>query len=322
MSRKYLFLTISAFLLAAVVAQAASRDLIPAGTLLHCTMDEPNFSPKTAQVGDPVLCNLGPLGAFGHSIFPRGAELSGHLQDYKAPGHFWGKGWMSIEFDRMILPGANVLPLSAKVINAPHNKVDAKGDIKGKGHPTRDAVLWTVPVFWPSKILTLPARGPYPTLKGETRLTLRLMEDVEVPFAVAKNGVPMPDYRPSSYRGSLRPPTQSSSSYQPASAVQTGTPLVRHAIYNQQPRTTANDGQLTVIALQAGAALLATRYWIEGTDLHCVSQDGAEQNVPLALVDLQQTVKVNQERNVEFSLYSRATDERNRPAAGGNVVEQ
>jgi hypothetical protein len=314
MSRKYLLLALSVFL-SSIVVQAATRDLIPAGTLLHCTMDEPNFSPKTAQVGDPVLCNLGPLGAFGHSVFPRGAELSGHLQDYKAPGHFWGKGWMSIEFDRMILPGANVLPLSAKVINAPHNKVDARGDIKGKGHPTRDTVLWTVPVFWPSKILTLPARGPYPTLKGETRLTLRLMEDVEVPFAVARNGVPMPDYRPSAYRGS-------SSIYQPTSAMRSDAPMVRRATYSRQPRASVYDGQLTVIALQAGSALLATRYWIEGTDLHCVSQDGAEQNVPLAVVDLQQTVKVNQERNVDFSLHSRPADERNRSADTGSVVEQ
>jgi len=322
MSRKYLLLILSAFLSAAVVVQAATRDLIPAGTLLHCTMDEPNFSSKTAQVGDPVLCNLGPLGAFGHSVFPRGAELSGHLQDFKNPGHFWGKGWIEIEFDRMILPGAQVLPLSAKVISAPHNKVDAKGDIKGKGHPRRDAILWAVPLFWPIKVMTLPARGPFPTLKGETRLSLRLMEDVEVPFAVAKNGVPMPDYRPSSYRGSLRSPTQSSASYQPAWAVQTGTPIVRQATYSQQPRTSAYDGQLTVIALQAGTALLAARYWIEGTDLHCVSQDGAEQNVPLALVDLPQTVKVNQERNVEFSLHSRPINERNRSAVEGSVVEQ
>ena len=314
MSRKYLLLILSVFL-SAVVVQAATRDLIPAGTLLHCTMDEPNFSSKTAQVGDPVLCNLGPLGAFGHSVFPRGAELSGHLQDYKNPGHFWGKGSITIEFDRMILPGAQVLPLAAKVISAPHNKVDAQGDIRGKGHPKRDAILWGIPLFWPVKIMTLPARGPFPTLKGETRLTLRLMEDVEVPFAVAKNGVPMPDYRPSSYRGS-------SSVYQPASAMQSDVPVVRRATYSQQPRPSAYDGQLTVIAMQAGTALLATRYWIEGTDLHCVSQDGAEQNVPLALVDIAQTVKVNQERNVEFALRSKSTGERNRSSATGNVVEQ
>jgi hypothetical protein len=314
MSRKYLLLAVSVFL-SSIVAQAATRDLIPAGTLLHCTMDEPNFSPKTAQVGDPVLCNLGPLGAFGHSVFPRGAELSGHLQDYRAPGHFWGKGWMSIEFDRMILPGANVLPLSAKVINAPHNKVDAHGDIKGKGHPTRDAVLWTVPVFWPSKILTLSARGPYPTLKGETRLTLRLMEDVEVPFAVARNGVPMPDYRPSAYRGS-------SSMYQPASTLQRDDSPVRRITYSEPRSTPAQRrGQVTVIALQAGTALIASRYWVEGEDLHCISQDGSEQSVPLTLVDLAQTVKVNQERNVAFSLHSRPRAETN-PALDESVVQQ
>lgn len=320
MSRRYLLLALSVFL-SSIVVQAAARDLIPAGTLLHCTMDEPNFSAKTAQVGDPVLCNLGPLGAFGHSIFPRGAQLSGHLQDYKAPGHFFGKGWMAIEFDRMILPGANVLPLSAKVINAPHNHVDAHGDIKGKGHPTRDALLWTVPVFWPSKILTLPARGPYPTLKGETRLTLRLMEDVEVPFAVAKNGVPMPDYRPSAYRGS-------SSFYQPASttsseAMQTDDSPVRRITYSE-PRSTPiqRHPQVTVIALQAGTALIASHYWVEGEDLHCVSQDGSEQSVPLALVDLAQTVKVNQERNVAFYLHSRPLRERSRPVDDGSVVQQ
>lgn len=314
MSRKYLLLALSVFL-SSIVVQAATRDLIPAGTLLHCTMDEPNFSPKTAQVGDPVLCNLGPLGAFGHSVFPRGAELSGHLQDYRAPGHFWGKGWMSIEFDRMILPGANVLPLSAKVINAPHNKVDAKGDIKGKGHPTRDSLLWTVPVFWPSKILTLPARGPFPTLKGETRLTLRLMEDVEVPFAVANNGVPKPDYRPSAYRGS-------SSLYQPASTVQRDDSPVRRITYSE-PRSMPSQrhGQVTVIALQAGTALIASHYWVEGEDLHCVSQDGSEQSVPLTVVDLAQTVRVNQERNVAFSLHSRPR-ERSRSADDGSVVQQ
>jgi hypothetical protein len=314
MSRKYLFLAISAVFSFAVTARATTHDLIPAGTLLHCTMDEPNFSPKTAQIGDPVLCNLGPLGAFGHSVFPRGAELSGHLQDYKAPGHFWGKGWMSIEFDRMILPGAQVLPLSAKIVGAPHNKVDAQGDIKGKGHPTRDAILWAIPIFWPVKILTLPARGPYPALKGETRLSLRLMEDVEVPFAVARNGVPMPDYRPSAYRGSSslyqQSSYQSSSNYQPTSsqqsaAVQSDAPVVRTATYSQPSRTSSvYDGQVTIIALQAGAAVLATRYWIDGSDLHCVTGDGGVQNVPLALIDLQQTVKVNQERNVAFSLHS------------------
>jgi hypothetical protein len=214
----------------------------------------------------------------------------------------------------MILPGATVLPLSAKVINAPHNKVDAKGDIKGKGHPTRDALLWTVPVFWPSKILTLPARGPFPALKGETRLTLRLMEDVEVPFAVANNNVPRPDYRPSAYRGNT-------SLYQPASTTRTDDSPVRRVTYSEPRSPAQRHGQVTVIALQAGTALIASRYWVEGEDLHSVSQDGSEQSVPLSLVDLTQTVKVNRERNVAFSLHARPR-ERSTSADDGSVVQQ
>src|SRR4029453_9740510 len=127
--------------------------------------------------------------------------LGGHLQDYKNPGRFIGKGWIAIEFDRMILPGAEMLPLSAKVISQPHLKSDPQGNIHGKGHPNRYTCLWAIPVFWPIKVLTLPARGPFPSLKGESRLSLRLMEDVEIPFPVsARNSVPMPPWAsPSSY---------------------------------------------------------------------------------------------------------------------------
>ena len=91
MSRKCLVLFLPVLILLPLVTPAAAKDLIPAGTVIYCILDEPNFSSKTAQVGDPVLCNLGPLRSFGHSVFPRGAQLSGHLQDYKDPGHFWGK---------------------------------------------------------------------------------------------------------------------------------------------------------------------------------------------------------------------------------------
>src|ERR1700693_2896671 len=165
-------------------AATAREEIVPAGTLLPCTMDEPNFSAKTAQAGDPVLCHLGPISTFGHSVFPRGAMLSGHLQDSKNPGHFVGKGWLELEFDRIILPGAEVMPLSAKIIGAPRLKTDREGKLHGGGHPRRDAVEWMIPVLWPMKLMMLPARGPYPALKGESRLSMRLMEDVVVPLPV------------------------------------------------------------------------------------------------------------------------------------------
>src|SRR5215469_6539447 len=195
----------------AIGARAATREeIVPAGTILHCTMDEQNFSSKTAQLGDPVLCHLGPLNTFGHSVFPRGAMLSGHLAESKDPGHLVGKGWLQLEFDRIILPGAEVMPLAAKIIAAPHLKTDKEGKLHGGGHPTRDTVEWMIPVLWPIKILTLPARGPYPALKGESRLTMRLMEDVFVPAPVNRASVPTPPwaqptkYIPSPY-GLLRP---------------------------------------------------------------------------------------------------------------------
>ncbi len=306
MFRKCLVLSLPVLLFLSLVPSAAAKDLVPAGTIIYCILDEPNFSPKTAMIGDPVLCHLGPLRSFGHTVFPRGAQLSGHLQDYRAPGHFFGKGWMALEFDRLILPNAEVMPLSAKIINAPHQKVDAAGNIKGKGHPKRDALLWLVPPLWPIKILTLPARGPYPTFKGETRLAMRLMEDVELPLPTSASNVPAPPWVKPSSTSSYR----SSSSYQAASD---RPQLVPRATYmkpvESQPVTTTPSEPVTIIALQAGAAVLARDYWVDGTNLHCVAQDGAQRDVPLAALDLAQTVRLNQDRNIDFSLHSRGAVE-------------
>ena len=316
MSRKLLFL---AFLLTLFpgLSLAVSREIIPAGTILQCTVSEPNFSPKTAQVGDPVLCHLGALGAFGHSVFPRGAELGGHLNDSKAPGHFVGKGWMQLEFDRMILPGAEVLPLSAKIISTPHKSTDAEGRIHGKGHPVRDTVGWMIPVLWPIKVFTLPARGPYPALKGETRLSLRLMEDVEVGMPVAKN-VPMPPWaRPSEYQPAayhvIRPSTATivddsiAEAPIPDPPVITALRSVAMGAPVQRVAPPDTDNPLTVLALVGGEAYLARDYWVQGGEVHCLSAGGEQKIFPLETVDLYQTASLNRQRNVKFVLQSRAT---------------
>src|SRR3974390_1756392 len=164
-----------------VCAQAilAQDLLVPAGTLLQCTMDEPNFSSATAAIGDPVLCHLKTLSEFGKPVFPRGSMLGGHLEADKEPGHFVGKGYLKITFDRVILPNGD-LPVPAKVIQARGYKVDKEGDIDGKGHAKRDVVEWMFPPLWPWKVVSLPFRGPRPTLKGEEPLELRLMDDIVI----------------------------------------------------------------------------------------------------------------------------------------------
>jgi len=160
---------------------ASAREVVlPAGTLLQCTLNEPNFSSATVDVGDPILCHLRGQTEFGQQAFPRGSYLVGHLESAKDPGHFWGKGYLKLQFDRIGLPSGD-LPLEAKVIATRGYKVDKQGKIDGKGHPKRDIVEWMIPPLWPWKVIMLPARGPRAKLKGETALSLRLMDDVDIP---------------------------------------------------------------------------------------------------------------------------------------------
>jgi hypothetical protein len=141
---------------------ASARDIVlPAGTLLQCTLNEPNLSTNTMDVGDPVLCHLRGITEFGQQAFPRGSYLVGHLEASKDPGHFWGKGYLKLQFDRIGLPTGD-LPLEAKVISTKGYKVDKQGKIDGKGHPRRDVVEWLLPPLWPWKFVMLPARGPRP----------------------------------------------------------------------------------------------------------------------------------------------------------------
>jgi hypothetical protein len=131
---------------------------------------------------------------------PFNTYLEGRFEDYKDPGHFVGKGWMELKFDRMVIEPRTMIPVSARVVDAPGFKVDREGRILGKGHATRDIVMWSIPILWPIDLLSLPGRGPKPTLKAETRLTLKVMDDTEVPIPDDPDRDPSGLYRrPSSY---------------------------------------------------------------------------------------------------------------------------
>lgn len=173
-------LYLSLFLVCLSPAAKAQSTLIPAGTLLHCTTDEPNFTAKSAQPGDPILCHLSQFTQFGVPAFPRGSYLVGHLEAAKQPGRLVGKGYMQITFDQIGLPNTGA-ELDTKLLAAPGQRVDTQGRIIGKGHAKRDAAEWMFPPLWPWKVLMLPARGPQPKLKNEQQFTLKLMQDVEIP---------------------------------------------------------------------------------------------------------------------------------------------
>jgi len=160
----------------------AARQIFPAGSLISCRITEAKLSSKNAGVGDPILCQVGITSRNGPGRLPFDSYLEGRFEDFKDPGHFYGKGWMELKFDRMIVEPRTIIPLSARVVDVPGYAVDREGRILGKGHRTRDIVEWSIPILWPIDLLALPRRGPRPTLKTETRLTLKVMDDTEVPI--------------------------------------------------------------------------------------------------------------------------------------------
>jgi hypothetical protein len=265
----------------------AQEVVVPAGTLVHCTLDEPNFSSATAQVGDPVLCHLSTLQQFGRTLFPRGSYLQGHLEAAKEPGHFVGKGYLQIQFDRIGLPTTDI-PIPSKIIQAHGYKVDRQGDIVGHGHAKRDTVEWMIPPLWPWKVLSLPARGPRPALKGEEALTLRVMEDVVLPRTAI---VLPPGWHFFGERSSLS-----------ATAPGLAAPGARFASpqSGQAPQAGASfEGQgerVTRIALNSDVVFDVAKYRIDGDHLSCVLPDGEQNTVGLRDVNWRRTSQLNAER--------------------------
>jgi hypothetical protein len=284
---------VSAAVILVCAAEARAQDLlVPAGTILQCTLNEPNLSSKTTTVGDPVVCHLRGIEEFDRMAFPRGSMLGGHLEAAKEPGHFVGKGYLKVTFDRVILPYGD-LPVPAKVIAARGYKVDKKGDINGKGHAKRDVAEWMFPPLWPWKVLSLPARGPRPALKGEEPLQLRLMDDVVVPRTLA--------YGPSG--DANRPPY--ATPFRPAAGLGIGAAgelpksnpqLVAAKSVHANSGTAENNvaPRLTIIVLKSEETYVVERYRIDGEVLLFRQWDGTTGAVDLSQVDWTKTSKMTQ----------------------------
>jgi hypothetical protein len=329
------YLIISLVFLGLSASTKAQDILVPAGTLLRCTLDEPNFSSATADIGDPVICHLSSLREFGQNVFPRGSYLGGHLEADKEPGHFVGKGYLKLEFDRIGFLNSDV-PVPSKIIAAKGYKVDRHGDIVGHGHATRDVVEWLIPPLWPWKIIMLPKRGPRPTLKNEEQITVRLMDDIQIPRLVASAQPserptsydrPRPIYRPQSFdrppgSGGRRPSEQRPSEQLPA--INTQEKNIPDASYTAQS-ITAKENQPDVaepvatqasaqtepsapsfttlrqplrtrwIALKPGDVYAVTNYRIHGGSVTYVLSSGTTGSVDITEVDWRKTSHLNAE---------------------------
>lgn len=180
MLSRFVFLTI-VILAFAAHSPAQDQTVVRAGELVHCSLEEPNLSSATTEVGEPIVCYLHSFREFGRSVFPRGSFLTGRVSDYREPGRLAGKGWLALSFDRLILGPSAEVPIAAKIVAVRTFKVDGQGRVLGKGHARRDVLAWSLPIFWPFQLIKLPGRGPRPTLKGETTVVVRMLDDVVVP---------------------------------------------------------------------------------------------------------------------------------------------
>ncbi len=286
-------------LLAAPVSGFADQ-LIPAGSIIQCTVSEPKLSSKTADIGDPVLCRVSHFEMYGRSAFPYGSYLVGRFEDYRDPGHLVGKGWMELKFDRMILPPGTVVPLAAKVVQVPNYPVDKEGRIHGKGHPVRDTLAWMVPVLWPIDLINLPRRGPRPVLKAETRLTLKIMDDMDVP-ARELAAEPAPALTP-------RAPV----AYEQKAPHEI---IVEHTAYPEvsapppQPEPVAMGPvqqlapQPTLLVMRNGMGMYASSYWFDaGGRVHYTAMNGAPVVMGREQLDWASTVAINRQRGVSFGM--------------------
>ena len=284
-------------LCAGPAAGFAADQLVPAGALLQCTISEPKLSSKTADVGDPVLCRVNRVELPGRAAIPYGSYLVGRFEDYRDPGHLVGKGWMELKFDRLVLPPDTVIGFSAKVVDVPKYPVDKEGRIHGKGHPVRDTVEWMIPVLWPIDLVNLPRRGPRPVLKAETRLTLKIMDDIEVPL-------PQPQMAAEPAPLVHRAPVVIEIPHTEAPVVQE--PVAQEAA-PAPPAPVRVDARrpLTLLVMRNGYGMYATRYWVdEQGRIRYTAVNGAPVVLGMEQLDYASTVAANRERGVEFALRS------------------
>jgi hypothetical protein len=251
------------------------------------------------------------LTEFGQQAFPRGSYLVGHLESAKDPGHFWGKGYLKLQFDRIGVPSGD-LPLEAKIIATRGYKVDKQGKIDGKGHAVRDVVEWMIPPLWPWKVIMLPARGPRPTLKGETVLSMRLMDDVQIPQVAQTYGPSWHFFgRPQSqsYQPSIYDDSNSQPMMRNASVASTSEAVPQASYASLVTRTVtpvplnAAPG-MPVFVLTTGTILSVSGYGYTDSRITYSLVGGGTGVISTDDVDWATTTRLNAERGVRVTLHN------------------
>jgi hypothetical protein len=113
--------------------------------------------------------------------------------------------------------------------------------------------------------------------------------------------------RPSSGSTPLRQPLYGGSTT-PSEASATTAPVPAEEQPENMRSSYVSDAslapQLTWLILKDGSSYLARDYWLESGKLQCVTLDWERKLLPLARLDLDETIRLNRGRNVELVLRS------------------
>jgi hypothetical protein len=169
--------------------------------------------------------------------------------------------------------------------------------------------------------LTLPARGPRPTLKGEEPLHLRLMDDIVVPQTVARfqAGSNRPPYasttRPSAYQGQTPTAVHQVTEQKPTSAMAVTlaatTDVAKPAAAETQ--TAAANGptqsRVTFLVLKSNQIYEVSKYQVEGGTLKYRELNGTEGSVVMEQIDWRKTTELTAEaRSVDVPMMASQTN--------------
>jgi hypothetical protein len=176
-------------------------------------------------------------------------------------------------------------------------------------------VEWTIPILWPVKVLTLPARGPRPTLKGETRIKLRLMEDILVPesASVAANGFGTKSSAalPTREDGDGSLPRRARNAFYRDRNLPASQPIPISSTQIAQYTAGAATGQaelgktqplFTLLALKGGRVYLVVDYRVDNGNMEFTTDLGERKVVPLEDFDFPLTGRLNAERRSPFKV--------------------
>jgi hypothetical protein len=127
-------------------------------------------------------------------------------------------------------------------------------------------------VLWPIDLINLPRRGPRPTLKNESRITIKVMDDLVIPDMA-------PTVR-NQYGFTERPEP------------------ISYAVPQQQ------EQQVPIIIVREGGNEEVSSYKYAGNGLLSVvrAQDGLRHYIHMVQVDITATVEANRENGINFTL--------------------